>query len=285
MTTAICTQIKNSRRYIKEWVDHHLAIGIDHIYLFEDYDSESHRDIFQDYPQVTIQSLAEYGIPRPIKCAQSQLQLQKKFCANEPYDWVLCIDDDEYLMFEEGYDLQKLLEEFKDYPGIWLGWKPYNANGHIKRPEGSIVKNYTQVSPRPIDGGQYTDMKSFVNTNKKGTFSYTHHICDGGVRTDFTNVRKPIHKKAWLNHYFTKSWEDYCDRVFNRGSMMNENRNFDKFFEQNPDLMYRAEELIKSIKNKQIDDLTWISKKYKIIAGGNTLRLKELQQKYCNKLH
>jgi len=54
MKTAICTQIKNSRRYIKEWADWHLAQGISKIYLFEDYGSESHKDIFEGYKDVIV---------------------------------------------------------------------------------------------------------------------------------------------------------------------------------------------------------------------------------------
>lgn len=281
MKTAICTQIKNSKRYIKEWADWHLAQGISKIYLFEDYDSESHKDIFEGYKDVIVQSLEDYGIPKAVKCAQSQLELQQKFCKTENFDWVLCIDDDEFLMFEDGYNLKKLLEEFKDYKGIWLGWKPYNANGYIERPEGGLMENYTQVSPCRVDGGRF-DKKSFVNLNKKGNFSDTHHVCDGGVNVDFTKNKdsKPIWKKAWLNHYFTKSFEDYCERVFNRGNMTNENRNFDHFFDQNPDMINRAPELLESIRYRNIDDITYISKKYKIIAGGNVNRLKELQNKY-----
>ena len=285
MTTAICTQIKNSRRYIKEFVDHHLALGIDKVCLFEDYGSDSHKDIFKGYDKVEIKSLAEYGIPKATKTAGSQLELQQKFCRTEPYDWVLCIDDDEYLNFQEGYDLEKFLSEFADYKGVWLGWRPLNANGHIKRPKGSLKENYTREAPVPIDGGQYTNKKSFVNMNQKGNFTWTHHCVDGGVNTDFTTNYNsyPIHDKAYLDHYFTKSLEDWMDRLVFRGNMMNANRNMDKFFQQNPDLIKHEDEVVEFIRwNYNLPDITWISKKKKIISGGNVKRLAELKDKYLN---
>jgi hypothetical protein len=39
--------------------------------------------------------------------------------------------------------------------------------------------------------------------------------------------------KAWLAHYFTKSWEDWCDKMFWRGDIFNNHRFFDDFFELN----------------------------------------------------
>jgi len=47
-------------------------------------------------------------------------------------------------------------------------------------------------------------------------------------------------------------------------------------------MVNRAPELLESIRHRNIDDITYISKKYKIIAGGNINRLKELENKYIN---
>jgi len=42
MRTAIVAIVKNEHRFIKEWVDYHLALGFDDIYIYEDYRSDSH---------------------------------------------------------------------------------------------------------------------------------------------------------------------------------------------------------------------------------------------------
>jgi len=44
-----------------------------------------------------------------------------------------------------------------------------------------------------------------------------------------------IYEKAWINHYFSKSWEEYVTRM-KRGNLGNNTRNFDVFFQVNPDL-------------------------------------------------
>jgi hypothetical protein len=37
--------IKNEHQYLKEWIDYHLNLGIDAIYLAEDITSDSHKEI------------------------------------------------------------------------------------------------------------------------------------------------------------------------------------------------------------------------------------------------
>jgi hypothetical protein len=65
MKTAICVLIKNEHDYLKEWVDYHLNLGIDEIFLFEDYDSLSHSQIINPYKEkVHINSI---GIVSPNK--------------------------------------------------------------------------------------------------------------------------------------------------------------------------------------------------------------------------
>ena len=45
MKTAICVIIKDEQEYLDEWISHHLKLGIDEIFLYEDYGSMSHSPI------------------------------------------------------------------------------------------------------------------------------------------------------------------------------------------------------------------------------------------------
>jgi hypothetical protein len=105
----------------------------------------SHKDIFEDNPNVHVCTIAEAGVPN-YHGTGTQRALYKKllndFKSEGKYDWVAFIDVDEFIMFDDDYDLEKLCSEFLDCTGIWLAWKMYNANGHIKRPVGSVIENY-----------------------------------------------------------------------------------------------------------------------------------------------
>jgi len=57
MTSCILTVIKNEHEYLDEWIQYHLNLGIDHIFIFEDIDSDSHEEICKKYDKVTLDSV------------------------------------------------------------------------------------------------------------------------------------------------------------------------------------------------------------------------------------
>lgn len=48
-TLCIFTVIKNEHEYLDEWIKYHLELGIDHIFIFEDIDSDTHKEITDKY--------------------------------------------------------------------------------------------------------------------------------------------------------------------------------------------------------------------------------------------
>lgn len=280
--------VKDEQLFIKEWVDHHLGLGFDSIFIYEDYGSKSHKDIFKDYDNVIIRSIEDTNIDsKHYNTCKGQIQCMKLFLQelkqNNEYDWCLFTDCDEFLMFEDGYDLNRLCEEFKDYTGVLLAWKMYNANKHIKRPIGNVMDNYTQViefdDNKGIDGNTHYNKKSFVNIRLAKDFK-TNHIIFDVVDTEFNNnsYAKKTYSKAWLNHYFSKSWEDFCERMISRGNMGNSNRNFDQFFKMNPDMKDMEAKLLKSVRYKQMNNVQYVSKSKKIISGGNLNIIKGIKR-------
>ena len=284
MKTCIICQIKDEREYIKEWADHHLKIGFDHIFLYEDYESVSHADIFESYDNVDVIPMQEAGI-YDYKSTFTQRVLYntilQKLKNGNTYDWAAFIDADEFIMLEEGYTLEKLCDEFKEYNGIWLGWKMFNANGHIKHPEGSVVENYTnelkdEFNHHQIDCNQW-NKKSFVNLHKAEGFWNIHIIADG-VDTKLQNNPhfKPVYNKAWINHYFSKSWEDFCYRMQKKGNMRNCWRTYDLFFKQNPELVKEMPKLLNEIRYEHTNGTMYISKIFGIISGGNIRTIEKI---------
>ena len=49
LNICICQLIKDEQRYIEEWIDYHLNLGISKFVLFEDYNSTSHSEVLSKY--------------------------------------------------------------------------------------------------------------------------------------------------------------------------------------------------------------------------------------------
>lgn len=290
--SVVCAIVKNEQRFVREWVEHYLNIGFDKLYIFEDFGSDTHEKKIADYidgGKVVLTNLDKSGmLPHYKKGTRVQRELYRRFlerCKKEKLaDWCGFFDVDEFMMFEEGWNLARLEEEFKDTAGVLLSWRLYGANGHLKRPEGGVVESYTTSLP---DGSKLDscsvqwNLKSLVNIhNCKGMRHI--HVFNGCVMTNGKRLFDCdlCFEKAWLNHYYTKSWEDYLDRIFSRGNMQNNFRCLDKFFKCNPDLLDKKEKMVMEQRYRHAASTMWISRDLKIISGGNVRQLQDLTRKY-----
>ena len=237
--TATCTIIKDEHQYLEEWINHNINIGFDEIWLFEDYGSKSHKEITDKYPQVKLRRLS--SIKKNFnRVRNKQSLLYNWFLTNfkTKFDWVAFIDIDEFIMFEEGWNLQKLINEYSDNGGIYLFWKMYNANGYIDNPKKSVVKTFTQTCDNLKRDGQKWIFKTLCNIKYPNQRFLGNHEAMFACSTIGINSRNHIcYDKAWINHYFTRSWEEWCDRFIKRGDIAKNHRKFDEFFECNKNMI------------------------------------------------
>ena len=281
MKTAICAILKDEHLFLEEWIEWHLGLGFDAIHLFEDKGSKSHEEICAKYSNVCLRRYENDSfLQELLNC--------KSFCNKQDalynwfgdsycyvYDWITYIDIDEFITFSCNYDLKKLCEEFSDYSAVMLNWKMIGASGHISRPKCGVLEAYT-VEEKPMKENSYYMYKSFCNMHKwRGI--YNVHNSPGYVNTNHNeDTSEWCYDKAWINHYFTKSWEDWCDRIFKRGDIMAGHRKLSEFFESNPDMLYLKDELMSGVSHIIPKGTYWIDKNNGLIAGGNVKVIQRL---------
>ena len=280
--TKISSIIKNEHKYLKEWIMYHLDLGFDTIDLYEDFGSDSHESITCKFPNVRLiplQKLKDAGIINDDNYQQRQrVALMHNFLESQfQYDWIANLDVDEFMMFEDGYSLQRLLSEFANYPGIYLYWKNMSANRHIKSCQRTI-KSYDKMS-NYMDDMQY-EFKSLFNLNRVLRINGNHHIVPNGVTTKRQRIssisveefhEKTTFEKAWINHYFTKSWADWCDRIYNRGNVTFNLRHLLEFFDYNPDMIDLREQLVTPLFRKRPKSSIWLDKEQTLLYTGKTV--------------
>ena len=243
MKTAICAIIKDEHLFLEEWIEWHLGLGFDAIHLFEDKGSKSHEEICEKYSNVYLRRYENDEEVRELLKDQGnsyrQVVLYDYFARQSSgvYSWVGFFDLDEFVMFADNYDLKKLCDEFEPYSAVLLNWKMMGASGHIKRPKCGVMKAYDQECNFCNDDYNWA-YKSFVNIDKFNGF-HDLHVANDFVNTHHSsNEFEYYYDKAWLNHYFTKSLEDWTERIFKRGGTQNGHRKLYHFFECNPNMKY-----------------------------------------------
>lgn len=240
----ICAILKDEHQYLKEWINYHLNIGVDQIYLYEDVTSKTHIDITKDYDDVHLMSMGDF-IDMD-NCLEKQRDTYNKFIETykDNIDYAFFIDIDEFVDFADDYTLEDLINQCDEWGAVLLPWKYYGACGNVDNPKTDVVTTYHTYTPIKFPknpNGCKLMAKAFVNM-KEGRMKHIHYHTHSVPIVPWDN--EDLYTKCWLNHYITKSWEEWCNRLFVRGQNM-ALRKPDEFFDYNPDMLPIKEELYK----------------------------------------
>lgn len=245
MDCVICSIIKNEQNYLSEWISHHFNLGFKKIFLFEDRGSIPHHNVVGDDPNVILTSLEEEKFDFLfIDNTRKQTTLYNWFINEyyDKYDWVLFIDIDEFVNIESPNTLDTILQNKIDFSSFKIYWRMFNANGNVEK-QNNVINTYTRDITEICDENDICP-KTFVNLHKPlpmispHNTLYVSELCD-------CNTWEVSYKDIWLNHYFTKSWDDWCDRFLKKGDLIPGNRNIWDFFRYNEEMLSDKDTLMK----------------------------------------
>ena len=255
LKVALCAIAKNENLYIREWVDWYKNLGISKIFLYDnnDIDGERFEDVINDYIEDKfIEIIDRRGITKTVstdKDGQTLQGLAFQDCFYNHYkefDYMCFFDIDEYLEIYNTYkDLNDFLHNFDEFDGIRVQWKMYGDNDELYYENKSLYKRFKKESNASYD----RHVKQILNCNKK--FDEKLLFCAHGVfnkKYKFVNVNKELVKNVYmdliahdnlsvfLNHFFSKSTEEFFKRKYNKPSAVtgiNNKRNFNIDFLKN----------------------------------------------------
>lgn len=266
--TCIHTVIKDELdEYLTAWLNHHSPM-VDHIFIYEDIRSRSHKHITYKYPNVTLMHVLDIfdHKERIVKMKEKNEITQGEYLiygllkiqALNQYDWCFTLDIDEFITLEEPYKaISDVLSEFQEYDAVLLQWMNFGASGRVFKPDYSD-KDYREFYTQRGEDSK-ADNFFCINTKVAWNLNLMNRRTIGGihcanghnwVKTNFAKDRKvSSYDKMYLKHYVTRSWEEYLWKIFKRGMhCYDRHRSIDDFFQINPDMENRKDELIE-IKN------------------------------------
>ena len=267
MKTFIFTVIKDEQEYLDYWIKYHLDLGIDHLYIFEDIESDSHKGVCDKYESVTLSNVLDIFNDNASKSAIARNKMSGFGVQNtyirmgleyikKTYNldgWCFAIDADEFLTPQNGYTIKSTIDEFKDYDAFMIQWENHNASGRVEKPDYDKI-NVHDAFPN-VCGNMELDSK--LNYTSKvcynlDTYERKHYsdVHNPGsckfCRTDFsTDRKKAVYDKLYIRHYITKSFDEYVKKLTVRGMSHVGHRKIKDFFSYNPDMIDRKEELMK----------------------------------------
>jgi len=221
---------KDEQQYIEEWITHHLNIGFEEIYLFDNMSIIPIADIIRELPQ----NIQDKVIVELIDTIEPQNHAYIK--GTEYYigkaQWVAVIDLDEFIITSYS-SIQKLLQPFDKFPNIGnllIAWDLYNADGQKYYEDKPVMKRFKEILnfwPQNC----WDHWKSIYRPECCAVAG-THAplLKDGFCILDFEQRKNEIK----INHYYTKSYEEWLWKVKKGSATWRNYRKYMEFFECNP---------------------------------------------------
>jgi len=234
------TIIKNNETILKEWIEHYLAEGVDHIYLVDDNTTDDTYKLVGNYQEyVTIIKKQNSKLPNIDGKLINNLYLN---ILKETTEWVIFVGIQEY-MFSRGrryfqvYDILKRLDN--NVEKIWIPCIHFGSNNYIEQPS-EIKKSF--ITREKVDGITIEDngrvicrTRNLVSILKEGgsvelSKNNIYYLSNGQKANNFVFTEKAfsileLHLNCYLmskNYYeqnmeelYGKNTSKYTDAISN----------------------------------------------------------------------
>ncbi len=219
---SICAIFKNEGIYFREWIEYHKLIGVDHIYLYNNFSTDNYKEILEDYILDGFVTIKDWLYKRGQISAYEDCFNNYK---NETF-WLIFLDLDEFICLKYKNDIKKWLHKYDKYPAIIFYWLMFGTNGVIKQNINKLViEQYTHSWETVRNVG-----KIILNTNYNVVKMYHHHIfctmkfCGFSLKVPMINEKKtfifypgkekcPKKNTIQINHYWSKSLDEYIFKI------------------------------------------------------------------------
>jgi len=212
-TLGAIMMFRDEARYLREWIEYHRLIGIEHFYLFD------HLSI--DHPEIVLADYIAKGIVE-LERRNDEVGGNFMFLAIETYNkglamargkcrWIAMLDSDEFIVPKTTTWLPTLLKDYERYGGLTMNWQMYGTGGVAEIAyDKTLIQSLRKRGLR--DMSQNRHIKSIVQPDrvvdtvlhfasyKEGYFAVNtnHKRIDGPFDDDITI------DKLQLNHYFVR---------------------------------------------------------------------------------
>lgn len=217
----LCAIFKNEAPFLKEWILFHKMIGIEHIYLYNNFSEDNYIEVLTDFINSGFITLTEWPIP------QGQIAAYKHWYENyrKETQWNCFLDLDEYICPYYKNDIYSWLKPFYKYPSVGVYWKMFGTSGQIEHDYNKLtIEQYTVSWDKYYDIGKifYNTFYDITNFNRGmmhridspiKIFGKTFNIPSVNEFGYFFNKYSIHHAKKnftiQINHYWSKAFKEY----------------------------------------------------------------------------
>ena len=222
---------KNEARYLKEWIEYHILMGVEHFYVYDHGSTDGSVEIWQPYIERGLAELTNVtGEHHPAQMTSYNDAVKRSRGVAE---YLALIDADEFLIpvkHDRAIDaIDEIFRAYEETPfkfpgscaagGIGVNWRVYGTSDHETPADGLVIDEYRYRGPDDLMINCHIKsivkpecVKTIINPHfaiyEEGYWCISEH---GSLipTAFFYDSRCDILR---VNHYYTKSEQEYRER-------------------------------------------------------------------------
>ena len=209
---AIVSMFRNEGRFLKEWIEFHKLVGVQHFFLYNNSSTDNYKEILTPYINKGIVELKDWNIFDGFH-QQDQEEAFRDALKHMIgiVKWAAFLDLDEFLYPVYENNLLTFLKDYEDYGGICVNWLFFGTSDIECIPNnGLMIEHLTMCNP---NYGSNIHIKSIVRPDRTTSMPSAHY-CE--YKPPYFNVNADkfqyhgamfpyaAHDKIRINHYWTR---------------------------------------------------------------------------------
>lgn len=206
---------QNEGRFMKEWLDYNLLIGVDHFYLYNNESTDNFHEVIDPYVAIGVVELFDWPNRWPetqfaFGCQAYAYQDALKRCKKKTH-WLAAIDLDEFIVPLDCFSLPVTLDTWYEHAsGVAVHWQCFGtSNVDLIQPHEHMISKLTMKAlPQSEINGWYKtifkvkDVSDILNPHLPIYKSGKNPVNSAG---DEIMVNSPIVlQHLQINHYWSR---------------------------------------------------------------------------------
>ena len=238
MIVALCAILRTENRYLAEWLDYHLALGFDHIYLCDnaqDGEERAEEIVNADPKYKDVVTIYPY-FNRKAQQVKAYTECYRE--RNLEFDWMAFLDIDEFLTFSNKStysNIHDYLHDMKDADEVLLNWMTFGDNGWVNDNGQSVLKRF--IKPLPLTFSPFNfrgkmpinflvkqilrkglPINQILPHASEPIIGHEIKVVDGDGRQISSSAIQPKYTflTCYVRHFYTKSIEEFVKGKISR---------------------------------------------------------------------
>lgn len=206
---------KNEGPYFKEWLDWHIAQGVEKFYIYDNESTDETSEVLKPYIEKGIVDYTYFPGYRV------QLAAYDDCLRKHRYDtrWLAVIDMDEFIVPLQDETIPDYLKKLEEFPVVEINWLCYGSSGEKTKRPGGVMERFKRHSlpSHPLNH----HVKSIFDPRRVYGMIGCHEaaringkaVDSNGNRVKVSwRDRDAVYDKIKINHYAVRSYEEFIEK-------------------------------------------------------------------------